>query len=254
MAFGTPLALMNGEFSVSKSTNRRQIVGWERGAEMKQIDKRRVTNTVLVLLLAASFLLTSCYYAPIAKGKLEKVDGFPDVSHLSHKPSVYLEISAGNDGLRKAATRVSEQLTLFTSFTFDPAQAEQLDYKIRIEPSKREESPGVWRMLLTWPSSFCFFFGVTPFGAPLPTPYDSTYTLTASISDRSGNILGSYNIEESVMWWCGWSLILFAPLVSTTEERLWENMVTILYKRILDDGLIVYRGDEALEVEVDHDS
>lgn len=152
---------------------------------MKQMDKRRVANVVAVLLLAFSSLLTGCYYAPIARGKLEKADGFPDVSHLNHKPSIYFEISAENEGLRKAATRVTQQLALFESFTFDPAQAEQIDYKIRMEPSKREESPGVWRMLLTWPSSFCFFFGVTPFGAPLPTPYDSTYTLTASISDRA---------------------------------------------------------------------
>lgn len=56
------------------------------------------------------------------------------------------------------------------------------------------------------------------------------------------------------MWWCGWGLVLFAPLVSTTEERLWENMVTILYKRILDDGLVVYPSDEALETEVNHHS
>lgn len=205
-------------------------------------------------LLAISLLLTGCYYAPMAKGKLEKVGDFPDVSRFSHKPSVYLELSTGNDGFREAATRATEQAGLFGSFTFDPAQAEQIDYKIRLEPSEREESPSVWRMLLTWPSSFCSIFGLTPFGAPLPTPYDSTYTLTASLEDRSGNTLGSYNIEESVTWWCGWSLILLAPLFSTSDERVWENIVQVLYKKILDDRLLIYPGGESRETELNHNS
>lgn len=205
-------------------------------------------------LLAISLLLTGCYYAPMANGKVEQVDGFPDLSRFTNKPSVYLELPAENDGFRKATARATEQAGLFESFTFDPAQAEQIDYKIRLEPSEREESPSVWRMLLTWPSSFCFIFGLTPFGAPLPTPYDSTYTLTASLEDRSGNTLGSYNIEESVTWWCGWSLILLAPVFSTSDERVWENMVKVLYKRILADALVVYPGRESPETELNHDS
>ncbi len=204
-----------------------------------------------MLVLAICFLLNGCYYAPIAKGRLERVKDFSDVSRLGHKPSVYLEL-VGRTEFRNAVTQATERSGLFTSFTFDSSESETIDYKIRIEASTREESPSIWRILLTWPSTVCAIVGITPFGVPLPTPYDSTYTLMASLYDRTGNTIGSYNIEESVMWWCGWSLILLAPILTTSDERLWEKMVEVLYQRMLDEGVIVYRGEGPGENELHH--
>lgn len=222
--------------------------------------KKTATNTRAFRLFAVSFLLNGCY-AMMTKGKLEQVEGFPDMAPFSHKPSVCLELStrgavrtAGKAAevdpslltdeafqrrFKEAVTRVTEQSGLFESFTFDPTQVQKSDYTIRIELSETKESQSVLRLLLTLPSWACLGSGVTPFGAPPPTPFDSTLTLTASVQDRTGTNLGSSQIEESVIWWCGASLLMLAPIAGS-DLRLWESMVKVLYKKILDDRLLAY--------------
>ena len=214
--------------------------------------KKTTTNMRAVRLFAVSFLLNGCY-ALMTKGKIERVDGFPDMSLFSHKPSVYLDLSiraaggtAGkglevgpslltDEALRRrfkeAVARVTEQSGFFGSFTFDPTYAQKMDYTIRIELSETKEGQSVLRLLLTLPSWACLGLGVTPYGVTLPTPFDSTLTLTTCVQDRGGTNLGSYHIEESVIWWCGASLLLLAPIAGS-DLRLWENMIKVLYKSL----------------------
>lgn len=236
--------------------------------------KKAETNTRAVRLFAVSFLLNGCY-AMLAKGKLERVNGFPDVSSFSHKPSVCLDLSTREAGrtagqaaevdpslladeaiqrrFKEAIVRVTEQSGLFRSFTFDPTHVQKMDYTIRIELSEVKESQSVLRLLLTLPSWVCVGMGVTPLGTPVPTPFDSTLTLTASVRDRTGTLLGSYHIEESVIWWCGASLLLLTPIAGGNDLRLWENMVKVLYKKILDDRLLAYSSSDTLAAEVRHE-
>lgn len=168
----------------------------------------------------------------MAKGKLEKVESLPDMSRFSQKPAVYLRTLKGPAGYSDALKRVTEQSGLFRSFSFDSADQPQADYTIDMHAVWGKEEAGFF--------SFVMLVGcATPYGVPVPIA-DTSVTLNAIVEDRSGKILGSYKIDESLTIWCGLSLLPLAPFTITYEERLWESMIKVLYKRILDDGRFLY--------------
>jgi len=196
-----------------------------------QADKATTGALPHVLFLMAALIVSGCV-GMMAEGKLEKVKSLPDMSQFSQKPAVYLRTSTGPVGYFDALKRVTEQSGLFRSFSFDVADKPQADYTIDIYGQWKQPEMGFF--------SFVMVVGcVTPYGVPVPIS-DSQVMLNALIEDRHGKRLGSYKIEESVSTWCGLSLLPLAPLTITFEERLWENMIKVLYKRILDDALFEY--------------
>ena len=168
----------------------------------------------------------------MAQGKLEKIDKLPDTSQFSQKPVVYLRTSTGPAGYYDALKRVTQESGLFRAFSFDVADQPQADYTIDIYGRWGEKEMGFF--------SFVMMVGcVTPYGVPVPIA-DTSVVLNVYIEDRHGKRLGSYKIEESVSVWCGLGLVPLAPLTITFEGRLWENMIKVLYKKILDDDLFAY--------------
>ena len=201
--------------------------------------RRRSFPLLIVSLLSVCLLLNGCF-AMMVKGNLEKVDGFPQQSGLSNKPSVYLELATDDEEFEKAVARATERSGLFRSFTFDLAEGEQVDYAISMQLSSRDEEMSGGRQFLT--RMLTITACITPFGVPLPFQ-DVGYTLTASVVDRPGTALGSrtvFTVQESVTVWCGLALLPLAPVTMSSGERVWGNMVMVLYKKMLDNGLLVY--------------
>jgi hypothetical protein len=195
--------------------------------------KRKCKATCMALsvwLLMAVSTVSGCI-GMMAQGKLEKVGSLPDMSQFGTKPAVYLKTSMDPAGYYDALKRVTEQSGLFRSFTFDIADQPQADYTIDMY-GRWDTEPGFFSVLMVVGCA-------TPYGVPVPIA-ETSVTLNASVADHSGQTLGSYKIEESVSVWCGLSLLPLAPFNFSYEERLWENMIKVLYKKILDDGLFVY--------------
>lgn len=187
---------------------------------------------VVTLLLLVGFLhLGGC---TTVVGKLPTVRAWPDMSAFQNKPSVYFALpEEPPQGFKGALESVAQESSLFRSFSFDPAQAEEADYTIEIGISRRDEEPDVspiWGYLsaLTW------------LGTPAPLR-QTAFTVTAEVKDRQSGLVKSYTVEESTRDWVGymmWPLLPFTLI--ETQTRLWTNVVRTLFLKMLEDDILRY--------------
>lgn len=204
-------------------------------------------KTVLATL-GALLLIGGCATADFPGGQLPRV-GSVSLA-LADKPSAVLlvgprDVVAVTDNMnwtktwrswqvefKEIVNNVTEASGLFRSFAINPAEGQvpEADYTIhmglKIEPARIGE---FYQRLV-----------VSTLGA-LPAVGTARFTLSADVIDRTGSLLKSYVLEDSmtttihpVMLLIFWGL----PGPGATASGIVENMVKTLYRDIVEEGFL----------------
>lgn len=201
----------------------------------------RLVGVVLLLAIVAS----GCASFP---GKqLPMVDALPNMAGLRSKPAVYIDAKVFTDlsgGKRprtenKVATerfqqvveKVTQESGLFSRYTLDPSKAAGMSYTVKMEMLNHGDAVSA--------AVSGVITGLTLF--VVPGAVTDNYTLTSTITDRSGKQLSTQAFDDSVKTWTGiWFVPLMARSPATVVPQVWENMIRTLYQKMYDTKVLPY--------------
>jgi hypothetical protein len=196
---------------------------------------RKVTFKLLATSIVVLFLANGC--ASFPQHGVPMVEKLPDKSVYATKPSVFLDVkmSVGTTGSKNPAAenrlgtgkfkevvdKVARDCGMFSTYTLDPFKGRDMDYTIKLEllDHGNPVAAGVSG----------FISGLTLL--IIPAAATDNYRLTATVFERDGRTLSSYEINDSVTTWIGiWFIPFMGNSPSSVVPAVWENMV----KKVFD--------------------
>lgn len=201
----------------------------------------KLVSTMTFLALFAS----GC--ASFPTNGLPAVDKFPDKSAFRNKPSIFVdakmvsdlsggknapaENKLGTEKFKAAVEKQTKDSNMFSSYTLDPFKGREMDYKLNLEMLNHGDSGAA--AVSGFITGFSFFI--------IPGAATDNYKLTATVTDRSGGKLATYELNDSMTTWFG---IWFIPFMGNSPETvlsaIWENMIKTVFQRISNDKLMQY--------------
>jgi hypothetical protein len=198
-------------------------------------------------------LVLNCFGCTAAfSGKqLPVVNSLPGGFSAWNRPTVYLDVNVygqalgihdkpfidlmGKENFVSVLENVTEETEIFGRYTFDRMRdrfrPEEMDYTLKIELLNYTYTGSTKRVML--------WIGAISLNT-IPVRNTSYYRLTATLIDRDGTKLGTYEFEDHITIW---QHVIFAPLLNFRlpnfiTRDVWENMIRTLYRAIIEDGLV----------------
>lgn len=179
--------------------------------------------------------------------RMPRVNDVPSQDRFANKPSVYVplrfmvdlssgekpgrEVTAPLPALRQAVEKIATEAALFRSLTFESFQAKRVDNVLQIEVTNYGSAGKA--------AAAGFITGLTLF--IVPTAATENHRLTAQLFDADGQLLQTYSYDDAITTWFGiWRLPVAAKTPKSAMESTLENMVRILFRDIVKDGLLRY--------------
>lgn len=201
---------------------------------------------IQVLSLVIFLLVASC--ASFERNQLDRINEMPDMSQFQNKPSVYIdlhfyrgkpsengpELPAGVKQLRPAIEEVAAGSNLFSSYSFDAAKQDDMDYTVNVSVYNHGNHG------LAMLSGFItgFSYGVIPGAAT------DNYTLVVKAIEK-GNELAAVKNKDAVRTWVG---LWFIPLAANTPKKAINNTIKnqfrVALKELLDKNVFKYSAIE----------
>lgn len=203
------------------------------------------------LLCAAAILSSGC--ASFRNNEVADVGALPDVSHYQQKPSVFvethlyhgdpaspvIEILHNKEKIQGMVQGCFESSSLFSKYSFDAAEKDNVDYAIRIDIYNHGDLGAA--AVLGFISGFTF--GVIPAAAT------DNYTLEAKLIDKSGAVVSKVSNKDSITTWIG---IWFIPAAANTPEKAFtgtlENQLRSVLKELVESGKLQYSINRAMSL------
>ena len=120
---------------------------------------------------------------------------------------------------------------MFGNYTLDPFKGREMDYTVKLELLNHGSSgAAAVSGIITGLSLFI-----------IPGAATDNYRLTATVTDRSGRKLATYELNDAVTTWIGiWFIPLMGKSPATVVPAVWENMVKTVFQNIANDKLMQY--------------
>jgi hypothetical protein len=195
---------------------------------------RQVGRTVVagVALLASGFLAAACAPIYLPGGRLPTVE--PLRLERAGRPTATLRLSGSQ--FLEPIERASRESGLFRTLAIEPegTRTPSTDYTVTLEVKTARHRPTGGQVAYTL--SAALTLGI------LPMINQIDLTLTATLADRSGQVLRSYTFEDSIRE-VQQVAIMFIPIgevlnVDRAAARILENMMRHLYRQIEADRLL----------------
>lgn len=210
----------------------------------------KITKAMSMLVLILIF--SGC--TAIQNHEVAKIETFPDTSSYEYKPSVYIDANffeGDPDGeatplvhaeasIKRFVENVIVESELFSSYTFDPSEKNEVDYVIDINIYNHGNKEAAF--ISGFITGFSLFV--------IPGAATDHYTLSVKAVETSSHIATEVRNKDSVTTWFG---IWFLPMVANTpgkaiEETL-ENQIRDAIRQLVERGNIQYSL-----YEYDHDA
>lgn len=176
-------------------------------------------------------------------GALPTVEQYRSLSSSREKPSAFIEVScktrscneyslhdnvAAAQHFRGVLATVLDDSAAFKSYTFTESRGTNADLRIALELQMEEEGSPVAAFLTG------YSLGV------IPSTSTESYTLIARVVDKSGKVLGSYEIRDSLRTWFHILLLPITPWKSQpqVQKQLLENLVRTFLVRMEKDEIL----------------
>jgi hypothetical protein len=196
---------------------------------MRQVGRAVVAGAAL---LASGFLAAACAPIYLPGGRLPTVE--PLRLERADRPTATLRLSGSR--FLEPIERATRESGPFRTFAIEPdeTRAPSTDYTVTLEVKAARHRPTGGQVAYTLTA------GLTLGILPLINQID--LTLTATLRDRSGQVLKSYTFEDSIRE-VQQVAIMFIPIgevldVDRAAARIVENMMRHLYRQIEADRLL----------------
>lgn len=176
-------------------------------------------------------------------GTLPTAELHRPLSSTQEKPSAFFEVSCGTCFFNETALRdnvaaaqhfrgllagVLDESAAFKAYTFTEKRGTNADIRIVLELQSEEKA---------------LPFAVVLSGCSLgviPVTGTETHSLTTRIMDKSGKVVSSYVVTDSMRTWFHILLLPFSPWKSPSkvQNELLENLVRTSLSRMEKDGLL----------------
>ena len=176
-------------------------------------------------------------------GTLPTAELHRPLSSPQEKPSAFFEVSCETRFFNETALRnnvaaaqhfrgllagVLDESAAFNSYTFTEKRGANADMQIALK-LKSEEKASPFAIVLSG-CSLCI----------IPATGTEIHHLTTRIMDKSGKVMGSYEVTDSMRTWFHILLLPFSPWKSPSrvQKELLENLVRTSLARMEKDGLL----------------
>jgi hypothetical protein len=207
--------------------------------------KKQLTGRVAIVA-GTVLLVAGCAIFP--DKQLPEVTTLPNKSQFASRPSVALDVKyrmdpKGGEGgaptenvqmtanLKGIVEEITKESTLFSRHSMDAFDAKNMDYSVKLELIERADmGPALVGAIITGLSLYI-----------IPSKVSVEYELNATVSDRNGAKLKSYQLKDGLSMWQG---IVFLPFgeksLAETPKRIVGNMVKNLYQGMANDNVLRY--------------
>lgn len=180
--------------------------------------------------------------------QLPDVSVLPNKSEFANRPTVALDVKyridpkGGHGGdptenvqmtanLKGIVEEITKGSTLFSRYSTDVSDVKSMDYAIKIEVIEHAHmGPAMMGAIITGLSLYV-----------IPSKVTVSFDLNATISDRSGAVVKTYQLKDGLRMWQG---IFFLPFgekdIVETPKRVVANMVKNLYQDMTNDNILRY--------------
>lgn len=201
------------------------------------------------ILVGATLLVGGCAMFP--DNQLPEVKTLPNKSQFTNRPSLALDVkyrmdTSGGEGgtpaenvqmtanLKAIVEEITKESTMFSRYSMDAFDAKNMDYTVKLEVIERAAmGPALAGAIIT---------GLTLY--IIPSKVSIAYDLNATVSDRNGAKLKTYELRDGLSMWQG---IVFLPFgekdIIETPKNVVRNMVKNLYQNMAKDNLLRYSSN-----------